>query len=134
MQNRNKLLLVIIMLIATSLACTTINNDGTGGELTPTFTPGPTSTAILPAPVQPGSANPDEPVVIQGEIPYTSPFFEYSLEEPFVLLEDQAGFVQRDHEFVFSLEGQSIGPVEKVTEGLVKYVLPLPAVLLPPTD
>jgi hypothetical protein len=37
-----------------------------------------------------GEENPDEPVFVQGNIKYTSPFFVNSLTEPFVMLEDEA--------------------------------------------
>jgi C-terminal processing protease CtpA/Prc len=76
----------------------------------------------------PGEENPDEPVFITGKIPYTSPFFLNTISEPFVMLEDAAGFAQRDREFVFPLVGQAIGPVE-VTEGQeVIYSLALPSI------
>ncbi|NJN43365.1 MAG: hypothetical protein HC806_00560, partial [Anaerolineae bacterium] len=80
------------------------------------------------APVQSGESNPDEPVFIFGDIPYTSPFFVNTLNDPLILLEDQAGFVHRDFEFVFKLEGQVIGPVEVDDDGNVTYSLALPAV------
>lgn len=70
--------------------------------------------------------DPNEPVVITGTIPYTSPFFVNSIAEPFVLLEDQAGFVARDLDFEFPLQGQTIGPVEQVEDGLLAFTLPLP--------
>ena len=36
--------------------------------------------------------------------------------EPFVMLEDQAGFYARDLEFEFPLAGQTIGPVWEIDE------------------
>ncbi|HLF90414.1 MAG TPA: S41 family peptidase, partial [Anaerolineales bacterium] len=97
----------------------------------PTETPTPLPTA----PVQPGEANEetpfpgtDEPVFISGDIPYTSPFFVDSLNDPFVLLEDEAGFVARNFDFVFKLEGQTIGPVEVHDDEAVTYSLALPGV------
>jgi len=69
-------------------------------------------------------------VVIYGDIPYTSPFFVNSLSEPFILLEDQAGFIARDREFVFNLSGQMIGPVEIHEDGSLTYSLTLPAMPL----
>ncbi|GAB4579550.1 MAG: hypothetical protein Fur0022_22880 [Anaerolineales bacterium] len=123
------------MLLLASLACAVIG--------TPTVTPSPTTTPTLEptalpptavptplptAPVQPGAANPDEPVFITGDIPYTSPFFVNTLNDPLVLLEDQAGFVARDFEFEFKLEGQVIGPVEVLEDDSVVYSLALPAV------
>jgi C-terminal processing protease CtpA/Prc len=67
-------------------------------------------------------------VFITGDIPYTSPFFVNTLNDPLVLLEDQAGFVARDFEFEFKLEGQVIGPVEILEDDTVAYSLALPAV------
>jgi C-terminal processing protease CtpA/Prc len=43
------------------------------------------------------------------------------------MLEDEAGFIQRDREFEFSLQGQAIGPVEIIDEKLY-YYLSLPEV------
>lgn len=90
----------------------------------------PTPTSLPPAPVQPGAANPDEPLLISGDIPFTSPFFLNGIAEPFVLLEDEAGFVRRDLEFQFPVSGQVIGPAELISDGLLRYSLALPAVPL----
>jgi len=78
--------------------------------------------------VMPGENNPDEPVFIRGKISYTSPFFVNSLAEPFVLLEDEAGFVKRDRNFIFRLASQDIGPVIQENDGTLSYSLSLPAV------
>jgi len=72
--------------------------------------------------------NSNEPVLVTGTIPFTSPFFLAGNSEPFVLLEDEAGFVDRNREFVFPLEGQAIGPVWLVQDGLLEFSLPLPSV------
>lgn len=88
----------------------------------------PTFTPLPPIPVKPGEQNPDEPVFISGNIPYTSPFFLDSISEPFVLLEDQAGFINRNKEFTFSLAGQTIGPVEVHEDLTLSYFLTLPAI------
>ena len=69
----------------------------------------------LPSPSTPTSfpsvslLDTNEPYLISGEIPYTSPFFVWGLGDAFVLLEDQAGFVNRDLEFEFPLAGQVLG-------------------------
>jgi carboxyl-terminal processing protease len=90
-----------------------------------------------PAPSKPGESlssgpavtiDPDEPVRISGTIPFTSPFFINTIAEPFVLLEDEAGFVSRDREFVFPLAGQTIGPVEVIDDQTLAFNLTLPAV------
>jgi C-terminal processing protease CtpA/Prc len=72
--------------------------------------------------------NSDEPVLVTGTIPFTSPFFLAGNSEPFILLEDEAGFIERNREFVFPLSGQAIGPVELVQDGLLSFSLPLPSV------
>ncbi len=87
-----------------------------------------TSTPLPDSPTAPVSDDPNEPVLITGEIPFTSPFFLESSAEPFVLLEDEAGFVTRNLEFEFTLESQTIGPVERVDEDALVYTLPLPSV------
>ena len=116
MKPRPHIYLPLSILFLAALACQIISG-----------TPEP-STPLPPAPVQPGDANPNEPIFITGEITYTSPFFIDTLSEPFVLLEDQAGFVNRDGGFIFALEGQAIGPVEIVDEETLHYSLSLPAV------
>jgi C-terminal processing protease CtpA/Prc len=93
-----------------------------------TTIPAPTPTQLFPQPVHPGEANPDEPIIISGTIPYTSPFFINSIAEPFVLLEDESGFVTRNREFDFPLESQTIGPVDMIEDGLLGYSLALPTV------
>lgn len=84
----------------------------------------PTKTVVFETEQSPDSEN--EPVKISGTIPFTSPFFMNTFSEPFVLLEDQAGFVNRDRKFEFPLEGQVIGPVEKIDEQTLTYHLVLP--------
>ena len=127
-------ILLSAALLLASLACSLVT--GLPRTQTPlespttVSTPRPTPTALPPIPVQPGESNPNEPVFIFGEIPYTSPFFVNSLSEPFILLEDQAGFVARDREFEFNLPGQMIGPVEVHEDGSLTYSLPLPSVPL----
>jgi len=106
------------------LACSLSGLLGQATAVSPTSPPTP-----LPrAPVQAGSANPDEPVAVIGTIPFTSPFFINTIAEPFVLLEDEAGFVLRDRDFPFALEGQVMGPVEVVDEKTLHFELSLPAV------
>jgi len=123
----------LLLLILASLACG-INGipsatSTPAASETPTLAPPTETPTPLPtAPVQPGDTNPDEPVFITGDIPYTSPFFVNTLNDPLVLLEDQAGFVARDFEFEFKLEGQVIGPVEVLDDETVIYSLALPAV------
>jgi carboxyl-terminal processing protease len=109
----------------TTLACSL---SGLVGGPTATPVPSPAPTPLPQAPIQPGAANPNEPVAVIGTIPFTSPFFINTISEPFVLLEDEAGFVRRDREFVFPLDGQTMGPVEKVDDQTLRFELGLPAV------
>ncbi len=124
------LFLLSAALLLISLACSLVT--GLPGKLNPTElpTPRPSPTPLPIISIEPGERNPNEPVVIYGDIPYTSPFFVNSLSEPFILLEDQAGFIARNREFEFSLSGQMIGPVEIHEDGSLTYSLTLPAMPL----
>ncbi len=134
MRIRLPFLFVILTLVAASLACRALSDglDTPENQIeetaTSTRTPAPSPTPLRSIPVEPGANNPDEPVYVSGEIPYTSPFFVNTISEPFVLLEDQAGFARRDKEFRFSLEGQTIGPVEVSEDLTLSYSLALPAI------
>lgn len=109
---------------AAVLACSTFSN-----LVAVESHPSPTNVAVQSneEDVQTVQPAPEEPVFVSGTIPYTWPFFENTNIEPFVLLEDQAGFVARNEEFIFPLEGQVIGPVSTVEEGLLEFSLNLPA-------
>ncbi|HEX6302970.1 MAG TPA: hypothetical protein VFZ76_02205, partial [Anaerolineales bacterium] len=135
MKNSRYFLLFIAFIALVALACQAI----LGPSQTPTSPPAPSPTptrALLstdaPTPLPPASAStglsPDEPVLITGDIPYTSPFFLNTISEPFVLLEDQAGFFQRNLEFEFALESQTIGAVELHEDQSLTYSLSLPIV------
>jgi C-terminal processing protease CtpA/Prc len=133
MNMNNKLLFLISILLASAFACNSLVGfpspvNPTITIAVPTPTRPPTPTPILEVPVRAGEENPDEPVLITGTIPFTSPFFLDGNAEPFVLLEDQAGFVARDLEFSFPLAGQAIGPVELIDEQTLSYSLTLPVV------
>ncbi|MBN2549977.1 MAG: hypothetical protein JXB15_12515 [Anaerolineales bacterium] len=120
--------LLVILLAMTGLACQITSFPNVSATQSPSpSVPTQTATPLLPQPVKPGISNPEEPVFITGEIPYTSPFFVNSISQPFVLLEDEAGFVQRDPYFVFPLPGQAIGPVKIDSDNQLTYMLALPA-------
>ncbi|MBN1429072.1 MAG: peptidase S41 [Anaerolineae bacterium] len=51
------------------------------------------------------------PVLITGELNYTYPFFTAGVAQPIVILEDQAGFVDRDRKFVIPAESQTLGQI-----------------------
>lgn len=123
MSSSRKLSLAMITLILSMLACSTLSPQD--GDST---TPQPVRTLLPSDAVQTGAMDPNEPVLITGTIPYTSPFFVNSIAEPFVMLEDQAGFAARDREFVFPIESQMLGPVQQVEDGVLSFSLPLPIV------
>jgi C-terminal processing protease CtpA/Prc len=116
MTRRLRILGLAALAMSVVTACTLV-------PAAPTPTISPEATSSL-RPVEPAK---DEPYVITGSIRYTSPFFLEGNAEPFVLLEDESGFVHRDKDFTFPLSGQTIGPVELVEDGLLQYTLPLPA-------
>lgn len=51
------------------------------------------------------------PIAITGVVTYTSPFFTLGVSQPVVILEDQAGFVDRDEQYIFPLESQALGQI-----------------------
>lgn len=51
------------------------------------------------------------PVVITGEVAYTNAFFTAGVSEPLIILEDQAGFVDRSRNFLFPPESQTLGQI-----------------------
>ncbi|MBN1148095.1 MAG: hypothetical protein JXA78_12625 [Anaerolineales bacterium] len=120
-----KLFVFIALAVLVGVACSLFSPD-----IQPQKSPTPAAppTPLPPRPVQPGEANPDEPVFIMGDIPYTSPFFLNTLYQPFVMLEDQSGFAQRDEEFEFALPSQVLGPVEIHSDDSLGYYLSLPSI------
>ena len=51
------------------------------------------------------------PTVITGQVTYTNPFFTMGVIEPLVILEDEAGFIDRNRSFILSRNSQTIGQV-----------------------
>lgn len=51
------------------------------------------------------------PVSITGSAAYTNPFFTRGVAQPLVILEDQAGFVDRNRQFIFPRESQTLGQI-----------------------
>ncbi len=124
--NKTTIIGILLALGLATLACSAVT--GINVTATPIASPMPTPTALPPIPVRPGAEHPDEPVYIHGEIPFTSPFFIDTVAEAFVMLEDQGGFIARNLEFEFPLQGQAIGPVELVGDDRLLYELALPAI------
>jgi C-terminal processing protease CtpA/Prc len=50
-------------------------------------------------------------VAITGSVTYTNPFFTKGVAQPIVILEDQAGFIDRDRNFIFPVESQVLGQI-----------------------
>jgi C-terminal processing protease CtpA/Prc len=135
MHLRIPIIAAVVLALAAACCCTSLPDSPMATERptrtrspAPTLTPNPTRTPRPTAEVTVSTASPNEPYLISGDIPYTSPFFTQGLADSFVLLEDQAGFVDRDWEFEFPLESQVIGPVEVDKDERVTYRLLLPAV------
>ncbi|MBN1231050.1 MAG: hypothetical protein JXA19_04220 [Anaerolineales bacterium] len=123
---RKKLIGFILVLTITTLSCGLFGSIPDLLEVSPS--PVPTGTMNLsPAKPEDGT-NPDEPLVITGTIPFTSPFFLDSASQGFVLLEDQTGFVKRDDEYVFPLNSQVIGPIYQIDDSNFGFSLSLPLV------
>ncbi len=64
---------------------------------------------------------------VYGEMSYTNPYLTDGVAEPLIILEDQAGFVDRDRDFAFSPESQVMGRLTSdFFTSPVSYVLQLP--------
>lgn len=51
------------------------------------------------------------PVALRGQLSYTNPLFTVGVAAPMVILEDQAGFVDRNQAFLFPKESQTLGQI-----------------------
>ncbi|MEN8241426.1 MAG: hypothetical protein ABFS17_05860, partial [Chloroflexota bacterium] len=122
-----RLIFIVFLLLAISIACANFgteqnHNQTTNNSNNNVNTEGSSEDENSVT----SPSDPDEPVMISGTIPFTSPFFINITAEPFILLEDQAGFIARDKEFIFPLEGQAIGPVWEIDENTLGFSLSLP--------
>jgi C-terminal processing protease CtpA/Prc len=82
-------------------------------EPEPTDTPQPEPTAV-PEPNDMGGllVNDEGGVVaITGQVAYTNPFFTLGVAAPVVILEDQAGFVDRNEGFLMPIASQTLGQI-----------------------
>ena len=131
-----KLTILLALALIFSSACSIISltnratqgaQPGTEPTQAPAQEPPPAATCVPQRVETCFTASPDEPIEILGEIPYTSPFFLNTISQPFVLLEDEAGFVRRDKEFIFPLESQTLGPVKIEGDGKLSFTLSLPS-------
>ncbi|MCB0037557.1 MAG: PDZ domain-containing protein, partial [Anaerolineales bacterium] len=67
------------------------------------------------------------PVSIIGQVAYTNPFFTAGTAQPLVILEDQAGFVDRNENFLMPLASQTLGQItSNFFESPFDYSLALP--------
>jgi C-terminal processing protease CtpA/Prc len=67
------------------------------------------------------------PVLLTGEVTYTNPFFTTGIAAPMIVLEDQAGFIDRDPSFLLSPASQTLGQITSdFLESPFTYSLALP--------
>jgi C-terminal processing protease CtpA/Prc len=63
------------------------------------------------SPTEQGSTGEGGPVLLSGEVTYTNPFFTVGVAAPLIVLEDQAGFIDRNPSFLLSQESQTMGQI-----------------------
>jgi C-terminal processing protease CtpA/Prc len=81
------------------------------------------------APPAPITNDEGGPVVITGTLSYTNLLFTTGVAQPIIILEDQAGFVDRNLGFLMPLSSQTIGQLTSdFYESPVSYSLALPIV------
>jgi len=69
------------------------------------------------------------PVLVTGSLTYTNALFTNGVTEPLIILEDQAGFVDRDEYYILPLESQVLGQITSdFLSSPVSYSLSLPKV------
>ncbi len=67
------------------------------------------------------------PVSITGVVTYTNPFFTLGVAAPLVILEDQAGFVDRDENYLMPVASQTLGQITSdFYESPFNYSIALP--------
>lgn len=77
----------------------------------------------------------DEPTQISGTIEISNAaIMEIYFNQRFVMLEDLAGFIERDYEYQQPLESQIIGPIMLSDEGNFTFSLSLPALPTSPLN
>ena len=94
------------------------------GLLLATVFPVAAQTDLVPAPILNDEGGTR---AVYGEMSYTNPYLTDGVAEPLIILEDQAGFVDRDRDFTFSPESQVMGRLTSdFFTSPVSYVLQLP--------
>lgn len=130
-------LLFTVMVALLAAACTNEEEPSPTAPATeatvavePTSTPPPTAAPTEePTPTAAGDAAAEEPpagqpanmaeivndeggpIAITGVVTYTNPFFTLGVASPLVILEDQAGFIDRDKDYIFPVESQTLGQI-----------------------
>ncbi len=67
------------------------------------------------------------PVAIRGQVSYTNPLFTVGVAAPMVILEDQAGFVDRNEAFLLPKASQTLGQItSNFNQSPFSYTLALP--------
>jgi C-terminal processing protease CtpA/Prc len=67
------------------------------------------------------------PISITGSVTYTDPFFTAGVAQPVIILEDQAGFVDRNTGFLMPTESQTLGQItSNFFESPFTYSITLP--------
>ena len=77
----------------------------------PTAVPEPTEEANLPGERATIINDEGGPIAITGVVSYTAPFFTLGVSQPVVIFEDQAGFVDRDEDYIFPVASQALGQI-----------------------
>ena len=129
MKQRRVVLLGVLLVFL--LACSQL--DSVMGSTEEASAPAPTQvqpspTPLIAEPVTVGDAGTDEPVLVTGTIPFTSPFFMDGIAEPFVLLDRPKRFSGAGCNPKLCPQRPGDWPVELVEDGLLQYSLSLPAV------
>lgn len=69
------------------------------------------------------------PVIVNGHLTYTNALFTSGVDDPLIILEDQAGFIDRDEYYILPLESQVLGQfTSDFYTSPVSYSLSLPQV------
>ncbi len=98
-------LLIVLVFVLSSGA---LAQEQQAGNTTPAIGVQAQGSAIPPAQVVNDEGG---PVVITGSVAYTNPFFTDGVAAPVIILEDQAGFVDRNRYFLMPPESQALGQI-----------------------
>ena len=66
------------------------------------------------------------PLIITGQLSYTNALFTNGVDDPLIILEDQAGFIDRDEYYILPLESQVLGSIHHRLlhlSGFIHFVL-----------